>query len=73
MKSPKSKISKTARTGKEIDMYTIRYKDGFLQCYIDRDECMVMLPKGDGSWLIEESKSQRAGKSRITNAMKKLV
>jgi hypothetical protein len=54
-------------------MFTIRYKDGFLQCYIDRDECMVLLKKRKGGWLVEKAKTQRAGKAMITRCMRKRV
>lgn len=52
-------------------MYTIRYKDGFLQCYIGSDECMVMIPLKNKGWRIEKCKTHRAAKSLITRTMKR--
>jgi hypothetical protein len=51
-------------------MWTERYKDGFLQCYIDREEVWVLFPKRQGGWVIERCRSRRAGKALITRLTK---
>jgi hypothetical protein len=54
-------------------MWTERYKNGFLQCYLDRPEVWLLFPKRRGGWIIERCKNLRAGKARITRLMRRKV
>jgi hypothetical protein len=53
-------------------VYTIRYKDGFIQCDETNHRYVVMLKLGDGGWFIEVYKSIRAAKGAITRKARRV-